>query len=473
MHAFSAPGKALVAGGYLVLDPTYPAFVTALLARMHAVSSKKDPTQPIPPITPTTTPTLSHSITICLPQFKRGIWTYSAGLESPQHVVEANGNFNPFAEAAVATVLSYVAPSTPVSLDINVYSDPGYHAQPRELLSVHSLANGAKRFTYHSKPIEQVPKTGLGLSAGLVTVVVASMLAHLGVPKGSDSQATVHNLAQIAHCYAQKKVGLGFDVAAAVYGSIIYQRFPPEPLQNLFVHAALQGGANDVIEADVQADYSRELRHLVDHEWAFKHEKCALPPHIRLVIGDIHGGLLTPKLVATVMLWRHENPAEALAVYTDLDNANRSAMRALASLTSFYEQDKDAYRLAVRDFLISGTTASGPFSDLRAAICEIRKQLQRLLRESGADIEPPLQTSLLDDCMTLDGCIGGVVPGAGGFDAICLLMIDSSADALLESTCNDSRFSQVLWLDLLEQASGLVEEATQDYEGLPSSVLLE
>lgn len=469
MHSFSAPGKALVAGGYLVLDPDYPAFVTALLARMHAVSSKKDPS----PAASAGTSTPSHSITICLPQFKQGIWTYAAELDSPQRVVEANGRFNPFAEAAVATVLSYVAPSTPVSLNINIYSDPGYHTQPRELLCVHSLTNGAKQFTYHSKPIEQVPKTGLGLSAGLVTVVVASMLAHLGVPKGSDSQATVHNLAQIAHCCAQKKVGLGFDVAAAVYGSIRYQRFPPEPLQKLFVHAALQGGANNVIEPDVQADYSRELRHLVDHEWPFKHDKCALPPHIRLVIGDIHGGLLTPKLVATVMQWRQKHPKEALAVYTDLDNANRGAMRALAALSSFYEQDKDAYRLAVRDFLILGAAAAGPFGDLRAAICEIRKQLQRLLRESAADIEPPLQTTLLDDCMTLDGCIGGVVPGAGGFDAICLLMIDSSADTLSQSTCNDSRFSQVLWLDLLEQSSGLVEEAPQDYEGLPSSVLLE
>ena len=35
--AFSAPGKALLAGGYLVLDPNYGAYVTALSSRMHAV----------------------------------------------------------------------------------------------------------------------------------------------------------------------------------------------------------------------------------------------------------------------------------------------------------------------------------------------------------------------------------------------------------------------------------------------------
>ena len=36
-RAFSAPGKALLAGGYLVLDPKYKAYVVALSARMHAV----------------------------------------------------------------------------------------------------------------------------------------------------------------------------------------------------------------------------------------------------------------------------------------------------------------------------------------------------------------------------------------------------------------------------------------------------
>ena len=38
LRAFSAPGKALLAGGYLVLDTKYEAFVVGLSARMHAVA---------------------------------------------------------------------------------------------------------------------------------------------------------------------------------------------------------------------------------------------------------------------------------------------------------------------------------------------------------------------------------------------------------------------------------------------------
>ena len=39
--------------------------------------------------------------------------------------------------------------------------------------------------------------------------------------------ALVHNLAQYVHSKAQGKVGSGFDVSAAVYGSHVYNRFSP------------------------------------------------------------------------------------------------------------------------------------------------------------------------------------------------------------------------------------------------------
>ena len=44
--------------------------------------------------------------------------------------------------------------------------------------------------------------------------------------------------------------------------------------------------------------------------------------------------------------------------------------------------------------------------------------------KSGVPIEPKQQTKLLDYCTGLDGVVGGVVPGAGGYDAIVLLVED-------------------------------------------------
>lgn len=86
----------------------------------------------------------------------------------------------------------------------------------------------------------EVAKTGLGSSAAMTTSVVAALLHYLGVVtlafssrsqldcRTSDSDLDlVHIVAQSAHCLAQGKIGSGFDVSAAVYGSQRYIRFSP------------------------------------------------------------------------------------------------------------------------------------------------------------------------------------------------------------------------------------------------------
>lgn len=69
LRAFSAPGKALLAGGYLVLDPTYSAYVVALSARMHAVIQGK------------TTTADKTTVVVRSPQFYNGIWTFESRFE--------------------------------------------------------------------------------------------------------------------------------------------------------------------------------------------------------------------------------------------------------------------------------------------------------------------------------------------------------------------------------------------------------
>lgn len=70
--AFSAPGKAFLAGGYLVLEPEYSAYVVALSARMHAVI-KGSPSQDDTTL-----------ITVNSPQFKDGTWNFRADLTGPE-----------------------------------------------------------------------------------------------------------------------------------------------------------------------------------------------------------------------------------------------------------------------------------------------------------------------------------------------------------------------------------------------------
>lgn len=426
-RVFGAPGKALIAGGYLVLDPVYNSYVTALSSRMHAHIEEFPP------------PTQSSSIHVTSPQFG-GEWSYSIDLDGTvAQFSETNARKNPFLEATVKTVLNYIQPKASFALKITLFSDPGYHTQ--EDTTTRMAVDGSRAFLYHSRPIEKVAKTGMGLSAGLVSVVTAALLSHFSGKSLKDLRNTIHNVAQVAHCEAQKKIGSGFDVAAAVYGSIVYRRFRPEIIDHL-------------LGRDSTPELCDELRKVVDSEWDFNHAQCALPPRIKLLMGDVNGGSETPKLVSKVLEWRKNDP-HSNDVYTALDSANESFMKALGDLHLVYRTDTERYNSQFESLL-------GPLSE---SLKNIRSGLQQLTARSGAEIEPPAQTALLNSCSKLPGCLGGVVPGAGGYDAICLL-VDEKRMAGLRAACSGEELASVTWLDLSEEAEGLVEESAGDYIGL-------
>jgi hypothetical protein len=50
---------------------------------------------------------------------------------------------------------------------------------------------------------------------------------------------------------------------------------------------------------------------------------------------------------------------------------------------------------------------------------------------SGVPIEPPSQTKLLDACMDVPGVLMAGVPGAGGFDAIFVVVVGGRVESSL------------------------------------------
>lgn len=74
----------------------------------------------------------------------------------------------------------------------------------------------------------------------MTTAVVAALLNYLGVvdlsshsgARHEENLDVVHIIAQTAHCMAQGKVGSGFDVSSAVYGSHRYVRFSPQVISS-------------------------------------------------------------------------------------------------------------------------------------------------------------------------------------------------------------------------------------------------
>ncbi|EDK46037.1 hypothetical protein LELG_04217 [Lodderomyces elongisporus NRRL YB-4239] len=421
--AFSAPGKALLAGGYLVLDPQYDAYVVALSSRMYAVIDSNGENLHL----------TNSKVIITSPQFQNGEWEYHFEKSADyKHPMETKKNGNPFLEATLATILSYTQPNSHFDLKITIFSDPGYHSQTNTS-EKHSV-NGKKTFLYHSQEINKVPKTGLGSSAGLVTVVTTALMSYFQ-PGSEDSLDLIHNLAQVAHCKAQNKIGSGFDVAAAVYGSIIYRRFQPLVVTDIL----------DKLYADPHA-----AKLAIDGDWEFKHAKCALPPSIRLMMGDIQGGSETPKMVSKVLQWRSECPERAKKVYKLLNDANVGFTNVIGSLS------QDSMNIT---------------KDQRRAISEAIQRIRQGLKEltAGADVpvEPPIQTTLLDNVSQINGCLGGVVPGAGGYDAVAVLVLAEYMDTIKESTkTSPELYNFVQWVDLHEEAEGLRKEDISDFNGL-------
>lgn len=345
-RAFSAPGKALLAGGYLVLFSEYSGYSVALSSRMHAVVEQED----------------SNELVISSPQFDSQ-WIYS-----PQKLNTLSGTHrNPFLDAVVLTVGTYYG-GTLKTGRIEVYSDAGFHSQKN------SHKGPLPQFSYHSKPITAVPKTGLGSSAALCTVLTGALVS-LHENSIEDLQK-IHNLSQIAHCHAQGKVGSGFDVATAVFGSIRYSRFDPQ-----------------VIPANIDAN---SLKTSVNAHWKMITEPTYPPPSLAFVFGDISGGSETPGMVKKVLAWKNAYPKKSVELFGALQAVNVSFMHLLK-------------------------TAAQPHQ-IAEAVDRIRALLRIMTAETGVPIEPPEQTKLIDAASNIEGVINGLVPGAGGNDAVCLIV---------------------------------------------------
>ncbi|KAJ8568181.1 hypothetical protein K7X08_020903 [Anisodus acutangulus] len=104
----------------------------------------------------------------------------------------------------------------------------------------------------------------------MTTAVVAALLHYLGVVNLSSLDEdqlrgkkdivdldVVHVIAQTAHCIAQGKVGSGFDVSSAVYGSQRYIRFSPEVLSSA-QNAGMATPLTEVIDDVLRAKWDHE-----------------------------------------------------------------------------------------------------------------------------------------------------------------------------------------------------------------------
>lgn len=312
---------------------------------------------------------------------------------------------NKFIETALAYALTYVYTLKSASIrpsSITILADTDYYSRPG--LSSSPIITAHERFHNFNLPLSQAHKTGLGSSAALVTAFTAAVLAHyLGPDRISltteNGKARLHSLAQIAHCAAQGKVGSGFDVAAAVYGSCVYRRFSPSILEDLG-----EIGTNG---------FSTRLQSLIgkDNEpsrWDMEIDKsrAVIPSGLRLVMCDVDCGSETVGMAKKLLAWKVERAEVSTTLWTHLQHANEDLAEKL-------------WDLAQKPIRISKD-----YDHLRDIFITIRSLIQEMSTKAQVPIEPKSQTDLLDTCCGVPGVLGGVVPGAGGYDAISLLVED-------------------------------------------------
>ncbi|KAL0576662.1 phosphomevalonate kinase [Marasmius crinis-equi] len=409
----SAPGKVLVAGGYLVLDPAYSGIVVSASPRFYTVVQAGSGSVGLP------------VIRVRSPQFENAGWSYSVRFEPTS--VEAspeNSSKNKFVHLALQNTISLACEARGTSaiseilsqgLEIAIVGDNDFYSQ---------RAQGVQ--------LAQVHKTGLGSSAALITSLVSSLLLHLQVISlsafediNSEGRHLAHNVSQFVHCLAQGKVGSGFDVSSAVFGSHIYTRFDPAVLK-------------DVMSEETTRN-PRSLFSILspsNKAWNHRVQPFSLPPLTRLMLADVDAGSDTPSLVGKVLQWRKEDSAKAETIWNELDQHNQSLAKTLQQLTELYSRDPGNYSRALK--YISSLqplqwTADPFLSKEEAAVAEtfynahqitetIREKMREMGNLAGVPIEPPEQTTLLNECISQAGVIGGGVPGAGGYDAIWLLV---------------------------------------------------
>ncbi|MDP2717991.1 MAG: hypothetical protein Q8P02_04575, partial [Candidatus Micrarchaeota archaeon] len=188
---------------------------------------------------------------------------------------------------------------------------------------------------------------------------------------------TIHHCAQVAHSRAQGKIGSGFDVAAACFGSIEYRRFSPEHIEQ-FPKSA-------------------------DRKWDDFVRPLQVPENLHLAFATFpKESASTVSMVKTVKAWKKDHASEYAAITRELNEAN---VNALAHLEQYGLQGKREDLDAFRKHLEAG-----------------RAGTRELGQKSGAPIEPPELRTLIDQSLE-NGAFVCKSPGAGGRDALAALCL--------------------------------------------------
>ncbi|KAL3773113.1 hypothetical protein ACHAWO_008708 [Cyclotella atomus] len=384
----SSPGKALIAGGYLVLESPNPGVVIAAKGCKFYSTVAFRPTFGGASVANNGGGSFIP-VDVYSPQFDQ-VFTYKLSYSQNNSDItlgvrndgpsESPGN--KFIERTLLLTIGYIRTALG-----DKFTDLLEIPRPNTSLAIKLRADN------DSSGGTEVNKTGLGSSAALVTSLVGAMLEFFEVTTLAETEGLTisHNLAQICHCYSQGKVGSGFDVSSAVYGSHVYTRFSKSLIHSLLVGVdKLNTNGESLHLSDTVARDLLDLVNDTTKQWDSTVTPFTLPKD-DFAYTPVIGGL-------------ERDGAEILA--------NRTA-----------EQWKKPMPSSWHEFEGSSWYVAGKLLDLRMALLESRQNLKGMGNAASVPIEPDVQTKLANATMKLPGVIAVGVPGAGGYDALFVLYV--------------------------------------------------
>ena len=404
----SSPGKVLITGGYLVLQQPLSGLVLSLSSRFEATIEDGDVHDD--------SSSDVCKVLCCSPQFETEV-CYGVDLAKCHCSVIGDGSRNPYIANAILWSLKFSEMVTQRSeaflarlkkgFRVTVLGDNDFYSQLDELerrnlpCTSESLASLPKHLRV-GKGLNSMKKTGLGSSAAMVTCIVGAICAHVGnmklplrgedIVEEEEDLQKIHNLAQFVHCLAQGKIGSGFDVSSACFGSQCYTRFSPTCLD-----ALLKG-------AESNADHMETLlEQQLMKPWDNKHLRFRLPLGMKLVLGDVSVGSNTPLMVSKVLKWKKENAEEANLLWKAIAEHNDSIRHLFESIEKEGVSEEVKACSKVHHSEWSSSKTGNLLSKTRKAFVSARKGLKEMGTRADVPIEPEEQTALCDATMDIEG----------------------------------------------------------------------
>lgn len=425
----SAPGKVLICGGYLVVESPNVGLSIGVSARFMTVLTEASMAPEEGEL----------NVVVESPQFGAEFqYRVTAPSEDSVQVTQTAGPQSPFMYYSVLTTAAFMSTRGRIGsgkLRFVLKADNDFYSQRNYL---ESLGQPVSATTLRTVPkynplVGGVSKTGLGSSAALTTSFVACLahaLAQRDWIKAEVSTELVHRLAQTAHSVAQGKIGSGFDVYTAVYGTNVYVRFPASRVDALMGDKPPTEFAPSVVAK------------VVDQAVPWVPEApvnlSGLPSGVHLMLADIHqGGSATPGMVSKIMAWRAKVAGTEGNLWDRLADAN---VQYLAAVSTLHAQSRDGaadYNAAVESLRrlpnaqwadAPETTATQAFKAARNAASLTRTLLREVGVAAGVEVEPTALTPLLDGTAALPGVLASGCPGAGGFDAVFALVVGNDEE---------------------------------------------